>query len=97
MAAKFTGHISLKKIPELTGEVAGGAAKGHCARLDGCLLSTLMTLPASLSKRSLVADMTKIKARERKQDAKGEVSYFCPHSSSSPTACPVAEDGYSHP
>lgn len=41
--------------------------------------------------------MTKIEARGRKQEAKEEVTSFCRHLSSSPTACPggKAEDGYS--
>jgi len=57
-----------------------------------------MTFPASLRKTSIREDMTKIEARERKQEAKGEAKSFCPHLSTSPTACPwgKAEDGYSH-
>lgn len=66
--------------------------------LNGHLVSTSMTLLASLRKTSLRAHATKIEARERKQEAKGEVTSFCPHLSSSPTARPggKAEDGYSH-
>lgn len=71
---KFTGHTSLKKLPELKGGWGQRWHRGQCVGLGGLLFSTSMTLPVPLKETSLSINMTKIEAREIKQEAREEVT-----------------------